>query len=43
LSASVRDQNLAIEAGANFFVLKPYESVEVLSALETSLQQEMHA
>lgn len=43
LSASVRDQNQAIEAGANFFVLKPYESTEVLSALETSLQQEMLA
>jgi CheY-like chemotaxis protein len=40
LSASIRDQHRALEAGASFFVSKPYEATKVLSALETSLQQE---
>jgi CheY-like chemotaxis protein len=40
LSASVRDQHRALEAGASYFVLKPYESTEVLSALESSLHRE---
>jgi CheY-like chemotaxis protein len=39
LSASVRDQHRALEAGANYFLTKPYESKDVLSALETSLTQ----
>ena len=37
LSASVRDQHRAIDAGANYFIPKPYEAAQVLSALETSL------
>jgi signal transduction histidine kinase len=37
LSASVRDQHRALEAGANYFVAKPYESKDLLSAIESSL------
>jgi CheY-like chemotaxis protein len=40
LSASIRDQHSALEAGANFFVPKPYEATQVISALETSIRQE---
>jgi len=40
LSASIRDQHRALEAGASYFVSKPYEAIQVLSALESSLQQE---
>jgi signal transduction histidine kinase len=39
LSASIRDQHSALEAGASYFVPKPYESTEVLSAIESSLLQ----
>jgi signal transduction histidine kinase len=37
LSASIRDQHRALEAGANYFVTKPYEAKEVLSAIESSM------
>jgi signal transduction histidine kinase len=37
LSANIRDQHLALEAGANFFVSKPYEAGAVLSAIESSM------
>jgi CheY-like chemotaxis protein len=37
LSASIRDQQRALEAGANYFVAKPYESKDLLSAIESSL------
>jgi signal transduction histidine kinase len=37
LSASVRDQHRALEAGANYFVTKPYEAKDVLSAIKSSL------
>ncbi len=40
LSASIRDQHSALEAGANFFVPKPYEATQVLSALESSMREE---
>jgi len=40
LSASIRDQHTALEAGANYFVLKPYQASQVLSALESSLPRE---
>lgn len=40
LSASIRDQHTALEAGASYFVPKPYEASQVLSALHTSLRQE---
>jgi signal transduction histidine kinase len=43
LSASIRDQHKALEAGASYFVPKPYEAAEVLSALESSLHQEISA
>ncbi|MEQ8615563.1 MAG: response regulator [Lacipirellulaceae bacterium] len=39
LSASIRDQHGALEAGANFFVQKPYAARDVLSAIKTSMQQ----
>lgn len=39
LSASVRDQHQALEAGANFFVPKPYQASAVLTAIETSMSQ----
>jgi signal transduction histidine kinase len=39
LSASIRDQHRALEAGANYFVTKPYEPKEVLSAIESSMAQ----
>jgi signal transduction histidine kinase len=41
LSASISDQHRALEAGANFFVSKPYEANEVLSAIETSMREEV--
>ncbi|HVT27077.1 MAG TPA: response regulator [Lacipirellulaceae bacterium] len=37
LSASIRDQQDALQAGANYFVRKPYEAEDVLSAIESSL------
>jgi CheY-like chemotaxis protein len=37
LSANIRDQHRALEAGANYFVAKPYEATTVLSAIESSL------
>jgi signal transduction histidine kinase len=39
LSASIQDQQKALQAGANFFVRKPYEADEVLSAIESSLKE----
>lgn len=39
LSASIGDQHGALNAGANFFVPKPYSSSDVLAAIETSMQQ----
>jgi CheY-like chemotaxis protein len=39
LSASARDQHRALEAGANFFVSKPYEASAILSAIETSMSE----
>ncbi|QDS98306.1 response regulator [Adhaeretor mobilis] len=43
LSASIRDQHGALESGANFFVQKPYESHEVLSAIKSSMDQQSQA
>ena len=40
LSASIRDQHRALEAGASYFVPKPYEAKEILSAIHSSLQEE---
>jgi two-component system OmpR family response regulator len=37
LSASIRDQQDALQAGANYFVRKPYDAAEVLSAIESSI------
>ena len=37
LSASIRDQQNALQAGASFFVRKPYEANEVLCAIESSI------
>jgi DNA-binding response OmpR family regulator len=37
LSASVRDQHRALEAGANYFVTKPYDAKDVLTAIQSSL------
>jgi two-component system phosphate regulon response regulator PhoB len=37
LSASIRDQHDALQAGANYFVRKPYDAAEVLSAIESSI------
>lgn len=39
LSANIRDQNSSLEAGANYFVSKPYEASAVLSAIESSLNE----
>ena len=41
LSASVRDQHRAIDAGASYFVPKPYEARDILTAIESSLRQEV--
>ena len=41
VSASIQDQQRALEAGASFFVSKPYEAVHVLSAIKSSLQEEV--
>jgi CheY-like chemotaxis protein len=39
LSASIQDQQSALQAGASFFVRKPYEAEEVLSAIESSIKE----
>jgi signal transduction histidine kinase/ActR/RegA family two-component response regulator len=39
LSANIRDQHRALEAGANYFVAKPYEAADILSAIESSLSE----
>jgi CheY-like chemotaxis protein len=36
LSASIHDQQTALKSGASFFVRKPYDPEEVLSAIESS-------
>ena len=40
LSASIREQHHAIEAGANYFIAKPYDAESVLSALDMSMREE---
>ncbi|QDU93978.1 response regulator [Lignipirellula cremea] len=40
LSASLRDQQTALNEGANFFITNPYNSQDVLLALKNSLTQE---
>jgi hypothetical protein len=42
LSANIRDQHRALEAGANYFVSKPYDAGDVLSAIEASLNEMSH-
>lgn len=42
LSASIRDQHTALEAGASYFVPKPYEAKDILSAIESSIREEAH-
>jgi CheY-like chemotaxis protein len=37
LSASIQDQQIALRAGASFFVRKPYEAAEVLSAIKSAI------
>lgn len=37
LSASIHDQQTALQSGASYFVRKPYEADEVLSAIQSSL------
>jgi signal transduction histidine kinase len=39
LSASIHDQQKALKSGASFFVRKPYDAEEVLSAIETSFRE----
>lgn len=39
LSASIHDQQTALKSGASFFVRKPYEAEEVLSAIESSFRE----
>jgi CheY-like chemotaxis protein len=43
LSANARDQHRALDAGANFFVSKPYVASAVLSAIESSLNESIVA
>lgn len=37
LSASARDQRLALDSGAKYFIPKPYSGVDLLAALESAL------
>ena len=39
LSASINDQQKALNAGASFFVRKPYEAEEVVSAIESTFRE----
>ena len=39
ISASVIDKRRALEAGARFFISKPYNSCDLLDALEVSLSE----
>jgi len=41
LSASLRDQQVALNEGANFFITKPYNSKDVLLAIENSIAKEL--
>lgn len=40
LSASLRDKQTALEAGATYFLTKPYRSPDVLAALEAVVPHE---
>ncbi|MEZ6103992.1 MAG: response regulator [Pirellulaceae bacterium] len=40
LSASLRDQETALEAGAQFFLTKPYRSHDLLAAIECALDND---
>ena len=40
LSASIRDQQRALEAGASYFISKPYEATQVLSAIDSTMREE---
>ncbi len=39
LSANIRDRHAALEAGANYFVAKPYEAKSVLTAIESAIRK----
>ncbi len=39
VSASMRDQQAALDSGARFFLSKPYEYDDLLAALETALRE----
>jgi len=43
LSASMYDQEAALRAGASFFVLKPYVPNYLLAAVDSAIQNGMHA
>lgn len=39
LSASLRDQQRALDAGARFFLNKPYEGPKLISAMNAAIEQ----
>ena len=42
LSASVVDQQRALEAGARFFLTKPYQGRDLLSAVSAAIDKDPH-
>ena len=39
LSASIVDQQAALEAGARFYLTKPYQGKELVAALQAALEE----
>ena len=39
LSASLRDQQAALDCGARFFQCKPYQPADLLAAVETAIRE----
>lgn len=42
ISASVIDKRRALDAGARFFIAKPYKSSDLLNAIHVSLREQRH-
>ena len=43
LSASLSDQQRALDAGARFFITKPYEGKDLVRAIESAIGESLHS